>query len=166
MTTPDKYCLDSNVLIQAWTTYYSPAICPDYWSVLNDLGHQRKILVPNMVFEEIIRTDDGLAKWLKSSDIPRLPQDERVINCWKAILAKDPSHKFLVDNIRQRSIADPWVIAHAINEGACVVTKENKETARTTRIKIPNVCENMGVPWVNDFQFIQELNIRFSCFIS
>jgi hypothetical protein len=123
-------------------------------------------MLPYMVFEEISRTDDDLLTWLKASDIPRLAHDEHVIQCWKDILAKDPLHQYLVDNIKQRSLADPWVIAHAMNEGACVVTKENIETARTNRIKIPNVCENMGVRWVNDFEFIRELNIRFSCSIS
>jgi predicted nucleic acid-binding protein len=161
------YCLDTNVLIQAWRSYYSPTFCPDYWDILNQLGQERRILLPNMVFEEIVRTYDDLTEWLKKSHIPRLPHDEQVIDCWKNILAKDPLHRLLVDDIKQRSLADPWVVAHALNEGACVVTKENKETAlSTTRIKIPNVCENMGVPWMNDFQFIQELNIRFSCTIS
>jgi len=75
-------------------------------------------------------------------------------------------HKFLVDNTRQRSLADPWVIAHAMNSNACVVTKENLETAANSkRIKIPNVCENMGIRWINDFAFIEEVNISFYCVI-
>lgn len=164
MTPPKTYCLDSNVLIQAWQTYYSPQICPEYWDVLNELGKQRRIVLPEAVVEEITRTEDDLSLWLKSSNIPKLPKTEQVIQYWKDIQAKDPLHKLLVDNIKQRSLADPWLIAHAIDERASVVTKENKKTANsTTRIRIPNVCENMGVPWMNDFQFIKELNIRFSC---
>ena len=62
-------------------------------------------------------------------------------------------------------MADPWVIAHAISEKACVVTKENKETANSNRIKIPNVCDNMGVRCIDDFQLIAELNIHFTCAI-
>jgi predicted nucleic acid-binding protein len=167
MMAPKTYCLDSNVLIQAWQTYYSPQICPEYWDVLNELGNQRRIVLPQMVVEEITRTEDDLSAWLKSSNIPKLRQTEQVIQCWKDIQVKDPLHRLLVDNIKQRSLADPWVIAHAMNEDACVVTKENKETARsTTRIKIPNVCENMGISWMDDFQFIQELNIQFSCKLS
>ncbi len=47
---------------------------------------------------------------------------------------------------------------------ATLVTKENKETAlNTKRIKIPNVCENMGVRWIDDFEFVKELGIKFSC---
>ena len=79
-------------------------------------------------------------------------------------MQQTPTHKNLVDNTKQRSLADPWIIAHAINENAIVVTKEEKVTAiNTNRIKIPNVCENMGVPWINDFDLIERLNIRFSC---
>ena len=73
-------------------------------------------------------------------------------------------HKNLVDNTKSRSLADPWVIAHAINEKATIVTKEEKVTApNSSKIKIPNVCDNMGARCINDFQFIQELGIRFNC---
>lgn len=76
-------------------------------------------------------------------------------------------HANLVDNTKSRSLADPWVIAHALNENATVVTKEEKITAvNTTKMKIPNVCENMGIRWINDYQFIEELNIRFTCAIN
>ena len=75
-----------------------------------------------------------------------------------------PIHKILVDNTKARSLADPWVIAHSIHENATVVTKEEKVTAlNTNKIKIPNVCDNLGVRWINDFQFIDELDIKFHC---
>lgn len=163
-TLAQKYCLDANVLIQAWQKYYSPKFCPDYWKVLDDLGTQGKIFLPQTVYEEITRTDDDLSKWLGESKISIYKIDNNVTECWRKILAADPLHKFLVDNIKQRSLADPWVIAHAMNERACVVTREIKETAANTkRIKIPNVCDNMGLRWINDFQLVEELNIQFSC---
>lgn len=110
------------------------------------------------------RTDDDLSQWLKTSNIPIRKIDENVTNCLKSIYSTNPIHKFLVDNTKARSLADPWVIAHAINEGSIVVTKEEKVTAITSkRIKIPNVCENMNVEWMNDFQMVRELNIKFSC---
>lgn len=158
------YCLDANVLIQAWQKYYAPKFCPDYWDVLNELGNQGKIFLPNMVFEEITRTDDDLSKWLKKSKIPVRKIDGSVTKCLKSIYLENPIHKHLVDNIKGRSLADPWVIAHAINENAIVVTKEEKVTAlNSKRIKIPNVCDNMGVIWINDFQLIEELDIQFKC---
>jgi predicted nuclease of predicted toxin-antitoxin system len=79
-------------------------------------------------------------------------------------MAKDPSHQLLVDNRKNRSLADPWVIAHAMKENACVVTKEEKIIASNSRtVKIPNVCQGMNVRCINDSDFVSEVNIEFSC---
>jgi|WetSurMetagenome_2_1015567.scaffolds.fasta_scaffold274187_2 hypothetical protein len=162
--TDKKYCLDANVLIQAWQKYYSPKICPTYWDLLDSLGTQNIVFMPEMVYDEIVRTDDDLSKWLKSSKIPIKKIDEQVTKCLKDIYSADPNHKFLVDNTKARSLADPWVIAHALSENAVVVTKEEKVTAlNSTKIKIPNVCDKMNLSWINDFQFIEELGIKFKC---
>ncbi|MDR6805396.1 hypothetical protein J2Y45_002295 [Dyadobacter sp. BE34] len=58
----NKYCLDANVLIQAWNSYYSPKFCPTYWDVLNELGSAGRIFIPEAVRDEITRTDDELCK--------------------------------------------------------------------------------------------------------
>jgi predicted nucleic acid-binding protein len=159
-----KFCLDANVLIQAWQKYYNPKFCPDYWKILIELGKREIIFIPEVVFEEITKTEDELSKWLKTSKIPIEKIAESVTICLQKIYATDPEHRKLVDNIRGRSLADPWVIAHAMDKNAIVVTKENKETAlNSKRIRIPNVCENMGIKWINDFQFIERLDIKFSC---
>ncbi len=139
---PRKYCLDANVLIQAWQKYYSPRISPSYWDMLDRLGTEGTLFMPELVYQEIVRTDDDLSKWLKSSKIPIRKVDQHVAKCLKDIFAADPNHKYLVDNTKSRLLADPWVIAHALCENATVVTKEEKVTAaNSTKIKIPNVCE-------------------------
>lgn len=91
------------------------------------------------------------------------PIDDAVQQCLKDIYAKDESHYRLVDSAKGRSMADPWVIAHAMAENATVVTKEEKAPDVTKKIKIPNVCDNMGVKYLNDFDFIREANIIFKC---
>ena len=164
ITDAQIYCLDSNVLIQAWQKYYSPKICPTYWEVLNSLGVQHRLFIPAVVKEEIMRTDDDLSKWIKTCKIPVLKINESVGQCLRQIYAANPRHQFLADNTKQRSLADPWVIAFAMSEDACVVTKEEKITAiNTEKLKIPNVCENMHVRCINDFEFGLELNLRFTC---
>jgi len=157
------YCLDANVLIQAWQKYYSPELCPEYWDNLNELGKLDRIFIPNAVRDEIIRTEDVLSDWLKQSSIPIKQITEPVTAALQNIYNSDPKHKFLVDNTKARSLADPWIIAHSIVEGATVVTKEEKVTQLSSkRIKIPNVCDNMSVRWINDFEFLREVGIRFS----
>jgi len=163
------YCIDANVLIQSWQKYYSLELCPDYWDILNELGKQGRIFIPEEVKNEIVvadnsdKTEDDLSKWLKRSSIPIHKPTENVIACWQKILQTDPSHRLLVDNIKGRSLADPWLIAHAMNANATVVTKENIDSAMNSkRVKIPNVCKNMGVRCIDDFEFIKEIGIKFS----
>ncbi len=161
---PTIYCLDANVLIQAWQKYYAPAVCPSYWEVLDDLGRQGRIFLPSWVAEEVTRTDDDLAQWLKGSSIIIRAVSEEVTRKLQEIFAKDPRHQQLVDNTKQRSLADPWLIAHAMAENACVVTKEEKPiAANNKRIKIPHVCDAMNVRCIDDFEMIKELGITFAC---
>lgn len=160
-----RYCLDANVLIQGWQKYYSPKLCPSYWEILNQLGEANRIFIPRMVADEIEKTEDELKAWLADCSIPILEIEGPVINCLSKIYAANEVHKFLVDSTKQRSVADPWVIAHAMNEKACVVTKEEKINSSLNKIRIPNVCENMGVRCIHDFQFVEEIGIRFTCTI-
>lgn len=158
------YCLDANVLIKAWESYYSPNVCPTYWDVLDELGAQGHVFVPSWVAEEIHRTDDDLSKWLKKSRIKVRDVTEEVGIKVKEIFAKDPKHQLLVDNTKQRSLADPWLIAHAMVENACVVSKEAKSTAANNKkVKIPDVCDAMDVRCIDDFKMIEELGIKFTC---
>jgi predicted nuclease of predicted toxin-antitoxin system len=158
------YCIDANILIQAWQKYYSPEICPSYWEVLNDLGKKGIIFIPELVYEEIEKGEDNLFKWLKNSAIPIKKIDGEVTNCLKEIYASNPNHKYLVSSNGIHSKADPWVIAHAIKENAIVVTKETKDFfKKQTKIKIPHVCDNMSINWIDDFEFIKRMNIKFIC---
>ena len=160
------YCIDANVLIQAWDKYYAPDICPSYWDVLNDLGKKGDIFIPELVFEEIEKGEDDLYEWVKNSDIPVKKIDGEVTNYLKEIYARNPEHQYIVSSNGIHSKADPWVIAHAIKENATVVTKEKKDfIKKKTKIKIPHVCDNMGVPWIDDFDFIKRLKIKFTCLL-
>lgn len=56
------------------------------------------------------------------------------------------------------------MISHAVDAGAIVVTKEEfVRNYKPTKIKIPNVCDNIGIGWLNDFQFIEAVDLQFSC---
>ena len=91
-TQKQKYCLDANVLINGWQKYYSPKFCSDYWSILNHLGVEGKIFLPQAVFDEVTRTDDDLTAWLKGSDIPVHKVDGPVTQNLTKIYAANPVH--------------------------------------------------------------------------
>ena len=165
------YCLDANVLIQSWQKYYAPEICPDYWDILDTLGKQGRIFIPEEVRDEIVHNptidteEDGLSKWLRLSSIPVYKTTESVIKSWKNILENNDQHKLLVDSARNRSLADPWVISHALNRNAIVVTKEIEIKSPNAKkpITIPNVCKNMKIHCINDHDFAKEIGLKFSC---
>lgn len=162
-----KYCLDTNFFIEAWNKYYSPDFCSEYWEIIDELVKQGIVFITQEVKKEIDKGDDNLKNWLKGKHYIVKPIDENVQLNLKKLYAKDKSHQYLANNIKNMSIADPWVIAHAMSENAVVVTKEYLSISNNPqKVRIPDVCENMNVKWINDFDFIKEVNIKFNCKIN
>lgn len=156
----NQFCLDTNIFIEPWTKYYSMDICPDYWEILDSLAHKGIIFCTMEVKREIEKTSDDLSEWFKyRPHFFRELNDRVFINIRK--IYENPVHERLVDNTKSRSLADPWVIAHAMAEQATVVTKEFLEARTTKRIKIPNICQNLGVPCIDEFEFIRTVGISF-----
>ncbi len=118
-----------------------------------------------VVTDDKEKKEDDLSKWLKRSSIPVHKPTESVIKCWQNIIQANPLHKLLVDNVKGRSLADPWVISHALDKKATVVTKESPIISLNAKkpVTIPNVCDNMRVRWIDDFAFVKEIGLKFSC---
>lgn len=158
----NKYCLDTNIFIEGWNKYYSPLFCFGYWEIIEKLSKEGIVFIPEEVKKEIDKIDDSLKDWLKNKPYMIREMVPGVQKKLKEIYAKDRLHENLADNTKNRSQADPWVIAHALYENATVVTKEEKiNSPGSNKIKIPNVCENMGVRCIDDFGFIKEVKITF-----
>ena len=151
------YCLDTNVLIEAWNKHYSMDLCPQYWDILDQLAEQGRIFCTMEVKRELEKTDDALYAWAKEHPHLFREVDEATQECLIKIMH---SHPKLVDNIKGRSLADPWVIAHAKATGAVLVTKESFSNS-AKRIKIPDVCATYGVRCVDEFVFLTQAGIRF-----
>ena len=67
----------------------------------------------------------------------------------------------LVSAEKGRSMADPWVIAHAQSEKATVVTLEQK-AAKSGQIKIPDVCKKEDIECIDIYDLIKNLKIEFT----
>ena len=159
-----KYCLDANFFVQGWNKYYSPDFCSGYWDIIDNLGKNGIVFIPQEVMSELQKKDDNLKKWLKDKKHLEHKIDLNVQNCLKELYIADPSHKLLTNSEKNRSMADPWVIAHAMAQNAIVVTKEVKDTnPNSKKIKIPNVCENMNIECIDDFEFIRRMKLNFEC---
>ncbi len=162
-----QYCLDTNVYVEAHRRYYAFDIAPGFWDGLERLVKAQMICSPLMVYEEIIDSGDELAQWAKANkDNLFLPPDDPTQDAFRDIAdlverLYEPQHvqKFLSD-------ADPWVIAHAKAHGLSVVTMESRrdenqsKTGRVSgKIKIPNVCERVGVVPKDTFALLREQKV-------
>jgi len=154
---PIQYCFDTNVLIEPWNNYYSPKLCPNYWDVLENLIKQGTIFCTEEVYREISKVDDELYEWVKNNPSFIRTFNEDIQDKLRRILKVYPR---LVDTKHDRSMADPWVIAHAWSEMATVVTKEMPTNSLRT-VRIPDVCKHFSIRCINDFQFLEEIGITF-----
>ena len=57
--------------------------------------------------------------------------------------------------------ADPWVIAHALEDRGIVVTKESFTRPDAQKVRIPDVCDNFSVKCVDTLQMLKELSAKF-----
>ncbi len=151
-----KYCLDTGALIEPWNKHYSPSLCPEYWDILDDLAKEDIVFCTMEVKKEIAKEDDGLKKWVNARPYLFREVTEKVNENMRKIMH---SHRELVDDKKGRSLADPWVVAHALTEQAVVVTTE---TSAPRQIKIPDVCAAYGVPWILEHQFAGDIGIKFT----
>ena len=156
----NKYCLDANAFIEPWSKYYQPSFVQGYWELLEELGREGYVFCPDQVKREIDKIDDGLKDWLNARQFFVREETIQVQLKVRDILKQFP---LLISVGANRSMADPWVIAHALVEEAIVVSKEflSKPEQRDSRVKIPDVCIHYGIPCITDFQFIKEIGVHF-----
>jgi hypothetical protein len=58
--------------------------------------------------------------------------------------------------------ADGWLVAYARSKGLIVVTHEVLDPSIRRKVPIPNVCEAFGVSYVDTFEMLRELGVRFA----
>jgi len=167
MPTDKKYLLDANVFMEAKRRYYAFDICPGYWDCL--VWHQQKGRVESLdrVKQELKRGGDDLWEWAESvmpqacfasSDDPSVTAKFAQILSWvqgEAQFFPEAKAKFAADT-------DGWLIAYAKAKSLVLVTHEVLSPDARRTVPIPNVCEAFGVPYVDTFDMLRELETRFS----
>ena len=158
------YLLDANTLIQAKNQYYGFDICPGYWDWLADAHKRGVIHSVQKVREEISKGKDELSAWVAGSIPPAffLSPDTATakafgdVSTWVAQQGFDPA---VVSHFM--SGADYYLVSYALGHpGLTVVTHEVLSDSKK-RIKIPNVCLGLKIPWENTFSMLAREKARF-----
>ena len=59
------------------------------------------------------------------------------------------------------AVADGWLVAYAQAHNAVVVTHEKFSANAKSRVLIPNVCRKFNVPYLNTYEMLRQLGVRF-----
>lgn len=163
----DSYAfwIDANVLITAKNGPFRFGLAPAFWKAIDEHSKAGSICQSKLVYDEIVRNvpDDELAKWLRVRRTQGF--------CITPGRSVQQSFQRVADHVQGKysrhhaavflQVADPWVVAHALDDKGAVVTFESKQP-NAKKVKIPNVCEALGVRYVDLYDMLEELQIRFN----
>ena len=157
------YLLDSNTFIEAKNGYYHFDVCPGFWDWILARHEAGDVFSVEKVGKELSEGTDELATWAVGSaaglfavpDAATITQMKRVAE-WVMRQPYDEKSR-----AKFFSKADPFLIAHALAHGHTVITHETRVPESSRKVKVPNVCEALGVPWMHSFSLLKKENARF-----
>ncbi len=164
-----QYLLDTNTFIQAKNSYYAFDIAPSFWTQLLEKLKQGQVAVIDAVSDEIKQGNDELKEWFKDQVISQADQikilqakeDATVLAIYREIAQMVAMNQVYKESEKARFFrgADPWLIASAKSWEAVVVTCETLSGVGTTKVKIPDICQQTGVSFVNLYTAMRAMQI-------
>ena len=156
MAAPATYSIDSSALIHGWRRVYRPGNFGIVWERLAALAEEGRLRASIEVFNELQKKEDELLAWCKDRKETLFVEiDDDIQLHLTRIMANHPR---LVDTVKGRSSADPFVIALAAttNPSMMVVTEEYEGKTR-----IPDVCTAESIEYCRLADLIERENWTF-----
>lgn len=157
------YLLDTNTLIQAKNDYYSFSICPGFWKWIGKQSEDHSVISIEPVLEEIKEGDDDLTEWAKTNSKFFKPLDEAVFAQISRVVDWVEAGEFRKEAKRDfLAKADPILIAYALAHPQTVlVTHERHIEGERKKVKIPTVCQALGVKCIRTFAMLNREKASF-----
>lgn len=160
-----KYIVDANIFITAHRQRYPFDIAPSFWKQLVDKAGD-KIIIIEKVEDELLRGNDELKEWYNRENsnftVLKIPEQE-VIKSYGEIINSVNVNKQYKQSAKDEfaSIADSWLCAYALAYDATIVTLEVYQAAAKKRVKIPNVCKEFDIRYIDMLKFMREIGMKF-----
>lgn len=163
------YVLDSNFFIQAHRFHYPIDVAKGFWNKVVQLAAQGSIISIDKVKKELYDKNDVLEDWCKNN----LPEDffkdtSVVMNAYAQVTTwvMSRSGHYLPNAINEfldADEADAFLVAYCLTDpkNRFVVTQEISEPNRQNKVKIPDVCIALNVPFVNTIEMFRQLGETF-----
>lgn len=129
---------------------------PSVWEKLEDLASRGVLIATEEVLRELEKQDDEVYRWVKAQSNMVVPVDHQIQIEVSFIMNAYPK---LVDPQRNRSQADPFVIALARLVDGVVVSGERRRSLKNP--KVPDVCDDMGIPHIRFVDLLSQQGFTF-----
>ena len=143
------YSFDTSAILNGRRDLFRPTVFHTLWAQIEDAIVAGQIRSVDEVQRELARRDDDTRQWADAHGDLFVPLELPIQQSATQILNLRPR---LVGQGGRRSAADPFVIA-MVNNGT-VVTEENA-TGNMNRPHIPDVCSDLGAPYLNLMEYIE-----------
>lgn len=161
-----KYVLDANVFIEAARRYYAFDIAPPFWENLIHHAANGRLQSIDRVKHELERGKDDLATWATSHFSSAFVSTDQgdILDAYSKVMSWVQAQNQFSDVAKAdfAASADGWLIAFAKSKEFIVVTHEVLDPGIRRKVPIPNVCQALGVSYVDTFAMMRELGMRFS----
>ncbi len=160
------YVLDANVFIEAARRYYAFDLAPKFWESLVHHAANGRVQSIDRVKKELERGKDELATCAKDhfSDAFTSTDEGDIIVSYSEVMGWVQAQDQFSDAAKAdfAAGADGWLVAYTKAKGCIVVTHEVLYPDIRRKVPIPNVCEAFGLSYVDTFEMLRELGVRFA----
>ncbi len=167
----EKFLIDSNSFMTPYRQYYAFDLVPSYWEELSKQTSTERIVLLDMVKEEINRGKDDLAKWVNAEKgfvfCPRVTPE--IVTKYQEVMQYVQTCGLYKEQALQAwapsDVADPWLIAAAAVNDYTIITSEVASGGLSPKTpnksaKIPDVAKAFGVRTENLYYMMRQLGIK------
>jgi hypothetical protein len=157
------YWLDCNVFVQAKNGPYGFDIAPGFWRWLERQAKDGIVRSPINVYTELQVGSDPLSRWMRNvkKSTKLFVSPDRTVQTRFGEVAVFVQRTYNAAHAASfLAGADPWVIAHAMDDSGTVVTHETLGPAGCKQVKIPNVCDSLRVNCLGAYDAFRKLGLR------
>lgn len=129
---------------------------PTVWERLEYLASRGDLIVTEEVLRELEKQDDEVYQWVNGQPNMVVAIDDPIQIEVSFILHAYPR---LVNTQKNRSQADPFVIALARLVNGVVVSGEGRRSLKNP--KVPDVCDDMGIPHIKLVDLLSQQGFTF-----
>lgn len=144
------YSVDTSALLNGRRDLLPPVVFRTVWLNIEQAIAAGTIRAVDEVHRELARRDDEMHAWATAQPGLFVPLDADIQRATSEVLAQ---HEKLMGVGGGRNAADSFVIGLAMARGGTVVTEETM-SGNINKPRIPDVCEALGVPWINLVGFL------------